>query len=134
MEKIIPSFEPILAGEPYNFTPFLRVPKDMVIGEEWAQLSALAVLTYALLLERALVSKDNPKFTDRDGYPYIIFQQAELAGLLRVSIPTVRKTLVSLEKIGLIKRRHMFLTVPDRIYVRYFKSPCYEIDHSDEDS
>ena len=133
MEKIIPSFEPILAGQTYNFTPFLRVPKEMILGEEWAHLSALALLTYSLLLERAIASKENPKFADKDGYPYVIYQQTELAKALRASIPTVRKTLVSLEKIGLIKRKHMFLTVPDRIYVRFFKAPCYEVDHSDDE-
>lgn len=133
MKKIIPTYKPIRAGESYSFTSFLRIPKEMILGEEWEHLSVLAILTYSLLLERAIESKDNSEFVDRDGYPYIVFQQTELAKALRASIPTVRKALVSLEKEGLIKRKHMFLTVPDRIYVRYFQSPCNEIDHSDDD-
>jgi len=131
-EKLKSTYEPIVPNENYPITPFLRVSKVMIVDPQWKHLTILAIVAYFLMFERALASRTNPRFHDRDGYPFIFFSQEELAGLLRVSLPKCRKVLAELEGAELIRRVHSYLTLPDMIYVRYFGSPIYEVDHSEE--
>lgn len=118
-------YDPIVPTGDYPVTPFLRVPKELLTAEKWRALSLRAKIAYSLMLERELSSRENQRFWDSEGYPYIIYPQAELANILGISLPVVRKVLAELEGAELIKRKRQYLTLPDRIYVRYYGREYY---------
>ena len=124
-EKHKLTHDPIVPTGDYPINPFLRVPKELLTAEKWRSLSLRAKVAYSLMLERQLSSRDNQRFWDSEGYPYIIFPQAELAAILVVSPPIVRKVLAELDGAELIKRVRQYLTLPDRIYVRYYGREYY---------
>lgn len=122
-KKYRATYQPIYAYQDYAMNFFLRIPKELLESEDWQHLSITAIVVYSLLLERALASKDNEFFHDEEGYPFVYYAQADLAKILRVSLPKVRRVLYELEGAELIHRKHQFLTKPDMIYVNDYGSP-----------
>lgn len=101
---------------------FLRVPKKLLTGENFKELSLEAVVLYSLLLERVELSKKN-NWIDEQGRVYIIFTLTEIMSLFRCSEPKAVKLLDELDTkrgIGLIERKRQGLGKPNLIYVKNF--------------
>lgn len=66
-------------------------------------LSSTALLTYAVLLDRATLSQKNG-FNDENGWVFVIYPVEHLADTLGVCPSVVKKHLKTLEDAGLIRR------------------------------
>ena len=80
-------------------------------------LTPRAMLLYAVLADRAELSKKNELFSDKYGY-YIIYRIEEICSTLDIGERTAKYALAELEDIGLIVRRKQGRTKPQKIYVQ----------------
>ena len=107
---------------------FLKVPEILVEGEEFQELSAEAILLYAMLLKRAGMSYKN-NWLDKQNRVFIYFTVEEIMKKRHLSKPTAIKLLDELDKkngIGLIERVRVGLGKPNIIYVKDFLSMLQE--------
>ena len=93
--------------------PYMPYPRFLLS----ADLTQTAKLLYALLLDRANLSKVNG-WIDGQGRIYLVFTISKLADALDRSSMTVKNSLNELETAGLIERRRQGFSVPNRIYVK----------------
>ena len=80
-------------------------------------LTAVALLLYAVLLDRATLSRKN-SWTDDDGRVYVIYPIEKLADTLRVRPTAVKRHLTELERGGLIERQRPVKNGPSHIFLR----------------
>ena len=80
-------------------------------------LTPRAMLLYAILADRAELSKKNELFTDKMG-SYIIYRIEEICLTLGIGERTAKYALAELEDAGLIIRRKQGRTKPQKIYVQ----------------
>ena len=93
--------------------PYLPFPR-FLLG---ADLTQTAKLLYAVLLDRANLSRANG-WTDEDGNIFIVFPLNKLADMVDKGPTTVKTALTELEATGLIERRRCGNGMPNRIYVK----------------
>ena len=93
---------------------FVQLPLAL-FDRKYESLNNDARVIYALLHDRMSLSVKNG-FQDARGY-FCLFTQTKLAQMLGRSLPTIRKALKLLEAVGLLLRKRMGLTKPDRLYV-----------------
>jgi DNA-binding MarR family transcriptional regulator len=93
--------------------PYLPFPR-FLLG---ADLTQTAKLLYAVLLDRANLSRANG-WTDEDGNIFIVFPLNKLADMVDKGSTTVKTALTELEAAGLIERRRCGNGMPNRIYVK----------------
>ena len=93
--------------------PYLPFPR-FLLG---ADLTQTAKLLYAVLLDRANLSRANG-WTDEDGNIFIVFPLNKLADVVDKGPSTVKNALNELELAGLIDRRRCGNGMPNRIYVK----------------
>ena len=93
--------------------PYLPYPR-FLLG---ADLTQTAKLLYAVLLDRANLSRANG-WTDEDGNIFIVFPLNKLADMVDKGPTTVKTALTELEAAGLIERRRCGNGMPNRIYVK----------------
>ncbi len=93
--------------------PYLPFPR-FLLG---ADLTQTAKLLYAVLLDRANLSRANG-WTDESGNIFIVFPLNKLADMVDKSPTTVKTALTELEAAGLIERRRCGNGMPNRIYVK----------------
>ena len=93
--------------------PYLPFPR-FLLG---ADLTQTAKLLYAVLLDRANLSRANG-WTDEDGNIFIVFPLNKLADMVDKGPTTVKTALTELEAAGLIERRRCGNGMPNRIYVK----------------
>ena len=93
---------------PYFFFPWFLMDIDLTLT---------AKLTYALLLDRARLSRFNG-WTDEAGRVYIIFPIEKIAEMLGKSLTTAKNALTELEAAGLIERKRQQFSKPNHIYVK----------------
>ena len=79
-------------------------------------LTPRAMVLYAVLADRAELSKSNSKFRDATGI-YIIFPITDLCEALGIGERTVRYAMAELEDAGLIATRKQGKSLPQKIYV-----------------
>jgi len=82
---------------------FIRVPKALLEGCVYEQLSADAVLLYGLLLDRACLSEQTPAFHDPDGGIYVVYTIQEICQKMRCGHDKASKLLRELEKHQLVR-------------------------------
>ena len=78
---------------------FVAVPREALT---WG-LSLSAVLVYSLLLDRVALYRKNG-WKDENGQPYANYSLPHLAGDMKVSVSTVRRSIRELEERGLLQR------------------------------
>ena len=91
---------------------FYKLPAELFAYD----LTPKAMIMYAVLADRAELSKKNPTFKDKDG-TYIIYPVSDLCALTRAGERTVRYILAELEDRGLISTRKQGKGLPQKIYI-----------------
>lgn len=82
-----------------------------------AQLSHTAKLLYALLLDRATLSRKN-NWTDEQGRIYVVYPIPKLAQTLGCSFSSITCSLTELTNAGLIERTRSDFSKPSRIFLK----------------
>ncbi len=98
---------------------FIRIPKMLVVGEDFSSLSITAKILYGMLLDRMSMSTKN-KWMDEDGKVYIVYPLTELQEDLNVSKKSLCDHMKELESVGLINKCVSGNGKPSRIYVKNF--------------
>ena len=105
---------------------FIRIPKLLLTGEDFTNLSISAKILYGLLLDRMSVATKN-KWIDIDGRIYILYQLLEIQEDINISNKKACDSLQELENVGLIETQQNGNGIPTRIYVKYFSKPIQMI-------
>ena len=101
---------------------FYRIPKKLITGDEFQEISTEAKLLYGLMLDRLQLSIRNQWF-DALNRVYIIYTVEDIMTDLHCGNQKACKMLSELEnKIGLIKRKRQGLGKPSLIYVLKFST------------
>lgn len=91
---------------------FYKLPAELFSFE----LTPKAMIMYAVLADRAELSKKNSAFRDKEG-TYIIYPVSDLCSLTGAGERTVRYILAELEDKGLIATRKQGKGLPQKIYI-----------------
>lgn len=129
MEKI--SFRYFYGGESEQFS-YYRIPRKLIVGAEFKQLSTDAKLLYGLMLDRMGLSIKNGWY-DAQGRVYIYYSLNEIQEDINCGHEKAVKLLAELDApkgIGLINRVKQGQGKPTIIYVMQFTAP--EIPHTPE--
>ena len=102
-----------------NQYDFIKIPRQLVTGKDFASLSISAKILYGLLIDRMGMSFKN-QWVDGDGKVFIIYPVAEIENDLKVSRRKVIDYLRELQEIGLIQKHQVGCGMPNQIYVRNF--------------
>ena len=111
-------------GDESSQFSFYRIPRQLIIGKEFKQLSVEAKLLYGLLLDRMELSAKNGWYDDA-GRVYIYYTLNEIQENLNCGHDKATKLLVELDVkrgIGLIERIKHGQGRPAKIYVKRFIS------------
>lgn len=98
---------------------FIRIPKELVVGEAFASLSVQAKILYEMLLDRMGMSYKN-KWMDEENRVYIVYSLDEIQSDMNVSKHKAVDCLAELENVGLIVKRKRGKGLPNQIYVKNF--------------
>lgn len=98
---------------------FIRIPKELVVGEAFASLSVQAKILYGMLLDRMGMSYKN-KWMDEENRVYIVYSLDEIQSDMNVSKHKAVDCLAELENVGLIVKRKRGKGLPNQIYVKNF--------------
>ena len=98
---------------------FIRIPKELVVGEAFTSLSVQAKILYGMLLDRMGMSYKN-KWLDEDNRVYIVYSLDEIQADMNVSKHKAVDCLAELEDVGLIVKRKRGKGLPNQIYVKNF--------------
>ena len=80
-------------------------------------INGTTMLVYIILLDRSRLSCRDPVWFDPQGRVFVRFTVKDLAKRLEKGMTVIKKSLISLEKHGLIRREHQGIGKPNRIYV-----------------
>ena len=109
--RVIGLFDDLTVCTPLpRYLPFPKFLLD-------AQLSHTAKLLYALLLDRATLSRKN-NWTDEQDRIYVIYPIPKLAQALGCSFSSVTRSLTELTDAGLIERIRSGFSKPSRIFLK----------------
>ena len=101
---------------------FYRIPKKLITGDEFQDISTESKLLYGLMLDRLQLSIKN-QWSDSLNRVYIIYTVEDIMDDLHCGNQKACKMLSELEnKIGLIKRKRQGLGKPSLIYVMKFST------------
>ena len=106
-------------GDEADQFSFIRIPKILLTGEAFADLSLQAKVLYGLLLDRMGLSVKN-HWLDDDNRVFIIYQIAEIQEDLGYSKKKAMGFLGELEAMGLVEKRKRGFGLPSIIYVKNF--------------
>ena len=105
-------------GEQVNQFSFIRIPKELVVGETFSALSVEAKVLYGIFLDRMGMASKNRWF-DEEGRVYIVYSIDEIQVDLNISKHKAVECMAELEQVGLIvKKKRQGL--PSQIYVKNF--------------
>lgn len=93
---------------------FYQIPKFLFEGELKKELSNDAKILYSLLRDKHDMSIKNNLINNNNDY--FIYTREDMADMLGVSQPTVRKAIDQLKKYGLIDEERMGLNKANRLY------------------
>ena len=105
---------------------FYQVPKLIVAGERYKNLSALDIMTYAVMLDRQQVSIKN-NWHDEKGEVYFLYSNNHLAETMGVSVPTVVNVKRNLMEAGLLR-----VVQTGRYSMLYLSAPVPENDEEEK--
>lgn len=98
---------------------FYRIPKVLIVGEEFVDLSTDAKLLYGLLLDRVSLSSSSG-WLDEYGRVYIIYTIKSIQRDMCCGVKKTVKLLKELERFGLIEKVIQGQGKPALIYVKNF--------------
>lgn len=98
---------------------FIKIPKQLVTGEDFSSLSISAKILYGVLLDRMAIASKN-QWIDDEGRVYIQYQLSEIQEDMNISKRKAGECLNELQDIGLILKRKGGNGYPSRIYVKNF--------------
>ncbi len=98
---------------------FIKIPKLLVIGEDFSSLSISAKILYGLLLDRMAMASKN-QWIDEEGRVYILYQLSDIQEDMNISKRKAGECLNELLDMGLILKRKGGNGYPSRIYVKNF--------------
>lgn len=103
---------------------FFRIPKRLITGDEFQDISTDSKLLYGLMLDRLQLSIRN-KWMDDLNRVYIIYTIEEIMEDMHCASQKAMKLLSELDKkVGLIRRKRQGLGKPSLIYVMKFSTSC----------
>ncbi len=109
-------------GDESSQFSFCRIPRQLITGKEFKQLSNDAKLLYALMLERMGLSAQNG-WNDNLGRVFIFFTIEEIREVLNCGNDKATKLLAELDTtkgIGLIERVKQGQGKPTKVFVKNF--------------
>lgn len=101
---------------------FIRIPKELVVGEAYASLSTQSKIMYGMLLDRMGMSYKN-RWLDEENRVYILYSLDDIQADMNVSRHKAVDCLSELEEAGLIEKRKRGNGKPSRIYVKNMMKP-----------
>lgn len=113
-------------ADQYNF---IKVPKQLINDEAFADLSVNAKMLYGLLLDRMNLSMKNGWF-DEENRVFIIYQITDIMNDLNMARATAVKYLKELVDFGLVEKKKRGLGLPNILYVKSF---VIERDYSQDE-
>lgn len=99
-----------------SFLSYVKTPKELIYGENFKDLPAVAILMYSLMFNRLQLSVKN-NWIEEDGEIYQYFTIDELEILLRANRKKVIRTKKMLVEKGLIREVRQGQGRPNKIYV-----------------
>jgi len=123
---------------------FYQMPKFLFEGEFKAGLNNDARVLYSLLRDRHELSLLN-NWVNENNEVFLIYSREEMADMLGVSQPTLRKAIMQLKQSGLMEEERIGLNRANRIYLiavnienpgmkESFTPECKELSHRNEKS
>ena len=113
-------FDYFYGGESELFS-YYRIPKLLITGDQFKNLSTDAKLLYGLLLDRMSLSAKNG-WLDEQNRVFIIFTIEDVKRSLCCADNKATKLLRELEEFGLIERKRRGLGRPSLVYVKNFSA------------
>lgn len=101
---------------------FIRIPKELVVGEAYASLSTQSKILYGMLLDRMGMSYKN-RWLDEENRVYIVYSLEDIQKDMNVSKHKAVDCLTELEAAGLIEKRKRGNGNPSQIYVKNIMKP-----------
>ena len=98
---------------------FIRIPRIMILGEMYRDLSTEAKFLYAVLLDRMSLSMKN-NWYDEKRRAYIIYQIEEIKEDLGFTKKKAMDVLAELEEFGLLEKKRRGHGLPNILYVKNF--------------
>lgn len=95
---------------------FLMLPTGLVFGELYRDLTIESKFTWAILNDRAKLSKRNGWF-DEDGSIYFVFNNSDLVRLLKIGEKKVIKIKNELNYYGLLEQKRLGRGMANRLYI-----------------
>ena len=105
-----------LSADQYSF---YRIPKSLMYGDEFRDLSLQAKLLYGLLLDRMGMSAKN-QWIDNDNRVYVVYPISEMQDDMNVSKKKAIEYLKELEAVGLVMKKVIGFGSPNRLYVKNY--------------
>lgn len=106
-------------GEQANQFSFIRIPKELVVGEAFSTLSVQAKVLYGIFLDRMGMASKN-RWLDEEGRVYIVYSIEDIQSDMGISKHKAVECLAELENVGLIVKRKRGKGLPNQIYVKNF--------------
>ncbi|SEA18601.1 Replication initiator protein A (RepA) N-terminus [Oribacterium sp. KHPX15] len=100
---------------------FIRIPKFLMTGEFFSDLSSPSKIMYGLMIDKMGASLKN-KWLDEEGRVYIVYPVTEIQADMNISKRKTLDCLSELEAVGLIEKRKRGGGLPSIIYVKNFTS------------
>lgn len=118
-------------GASGNHFSFFQIPEELVLGEEFRDISSDAKLLYSIMLKRVGLSYKNG-WIDEKGRTYIIYTLEEAMKIFRCANQKATKVFTELETAGLIERLRQGQGKPCLVYVKDFANRVETVDTHDQ--
>lgn len=105
-----------ISSEQYSF---YRIPKSLMFGDDFRELSLQAKLLYGLLLDRMGMSSKR-KWIDNENRVYVEYPISEIQDDMNVSKKKAIEYLKELEVVGLVMKKVIGFGSPNRLYVKNY--------------
>ena len=106
-------------GDQADQFSFIRIPRKLMTDKLFADLSPLAKMLYALLLDRISLSSKNG-WIDEQNRVYIIYQISDIMEDLGLGKKKAMDLLAELESFGLVEKQRRGRGLPNILYVKSF--------------
>lgn len=111
---------------------FVMIPRALISGKEFEELSYAAKLIYGLLRDKISLSRKNG-WVDEENRVYIIYTVKQIMEEMSLSEKLAIKYMKELETFGLIEKKRRGLGQPNLIYVKNFAGFALKEKHPDDE-
>ena len=106
-------------GQQADMFSFIRIPKLLLTGEMFKDISFGAKILYGILLDRMSLSIKN-RWIDSENRVFIIYKLSDIEEELAITEKMAIKYMRELEQGGLIEKKRRGLGLPSLLYVKTF--------------